>query len=613
MSDCGPSEVVAWVVLRERLLLGSALTLACADDIPPAASTDTSGTGASTEAGSSTGPLPSSSTTQTTDGVDGTTVDATGGDSSAGGTSTGGEQFGGVRLRLLLGAGGRLGAGFESLSLVEIADGQRVDTPVARDLGPGRVIAHWSTSNTLAYIAYRTAAGEGRGDDRSFLVGYDDGIVGAPMRIDARPVPSPSLGGNARFTDDDGTVAFFSDDLAGEAPALWFADTADDGSLSPVPLHPPLAAGDTVRNDLAIGPGDAGIAFGGDLTAAGLNNLHLATGTPQTGASVTPLSVHDDPAQAVAFASIQWIPDGSAIVYRADADIDGLNELWWVGLPGGVPTTPRKINDALSPGDSLSAVRIAPDSRSVVYFTGAGTQGEIYMASLQGAAPGPAQVVSTPSPGAAFASGLRYSPSGDALTYTADHNAPGNRDAYYVDLSGDRPATPERINGDLLAGSSVLSVFFGPDDGYLYYVAPQQQAAAELYRVPLLGGIPGVPERISAPLADGGTLTGELTFSPDGSRVLYHATEARGAPFELFMVELGDTPGAVVKINGTLSGAFEVQPAARFSADGSAVVYRIADRLGATFPLLLEDVGDEATNPITLTDFVQGYEVLPTD
>ena len=199
----------------------------------------------------------------------------------------------------------------------------------------------------------------------------------------------------------------------------------------------------------------------------------------------------------------------------------------------------------------------------------------------------------------------------DALIYTAEHNVVGNRDAYHVNMAGALPGQPSRINGELISGGSVLSVVFGPQDGYVYFVAPQGQTAAQLYRVPVVDGTPAVPERISAPLSPGQSLSGEFLFAPDGRSVLYTADADQVGVDELYQVDL-DRPQQATKVSAPLARGDTIRPAARFSSDGSMIAYQVQGQ--DTLTLVLADLTDTATGQsILVHDNPQGYRVLPMD
>lgn len=595
------------------LLVTAVLAVGCSDDVAGGNDTGASETGVTQVPSPTTtgGAMTDDSTTA--DAVDTTASSEASSDTASGDGSTTGQPTVDGHIRLLLGEGGRLGAGFETLSVLDYDAGSVTKTAVHDPLPADRIVAFSGISPAKTHVYFQTRDTSKTDNDRGFVAAYADGETEDPVQINVAPSPVPGLGGNPEFTDDDTSLFFFAlDGASGTDPGIWVIDDLSGTFGPPVLVHPPLGAGDDVNSDIVVGPGEAGMVFTGDFSGGDLNNVYLASSQFSDVGAVAQLSLHDDPAQSIAFASIRWTPDGSSLMYRADTETDGVNEAWWVGLAGAMPTAPIRINNSLAAGDGLSTLRIAPDSRTVAYWSGDATSGEVSISYIDGDAPSAPMIVSTPTVGAAFSSSLRFSPSGDGLIYSAEHNTPGNRDVYYVELSGAVPASPERINGELLPGGTVISVVFGPDANFLYYVAPQNQAGGELFRAELVGGVPAVPERLSGELTNGGGLSGEIIFSPVGDALLYTAFQDSTSRQELYLVPLGDDPGPSVKVNDTLGPGVEVQFAARFSADGSVVAYRTRERMGDVTPLLIDDLSDGPGNPLTVIDVVQGYRVLPT-
>ena len=586
----------------------------CPDDPPM---TEGDGSSDTTAAPTDTGGDTIGTTAETTTDVADTTAGSTSGDSSSSGdgdSTTTGTMAGDGRVRLLLGSGGELGDGFTALSIFEYDAGQTSDVVVHDPLPADRLIFNWGVSRGGQYVYWRTGdIDDDEDDDRSFVAPYADGVAGMPTRINGAPAPDPSLGGNPSFSDDDSAIVFFAiANAMGDDPGIWINAGGGGAPDAPVLLHPALGPGDDVDFDLSVGPGDAGVAFNGDFTGAGLTNLHLASSDPARAGAAMPLTLHDDPAQNVVFGSVRWLPDGSALLYRADSDTDMLDELWWVGLSGAMPTAPVKVNDVIAPGSGLSAVRIAPDGSAVAWWVGEGGSGDIAYALLDAGGPALAEVLSTGGSNEAFAAGLRWSPNSDALIYLGEHDTAGNRDAYYVDMSGPTPVDPERINGALIPGGQVLSAYFGPEGQYLYYVAQQDEEGAELYRVPVVDGVPLASEKLSGDLVDGGSLSGEVVFAPDGSSLIYTGEQDASTRRELYRVELGDDPGPSERVNPDLGPGVEVQFAATYSADSSIIVYGTREDT-ELLTLWLEDLTDGLANPIEVSTEVQGYNVLPTD
>ena len=193
-----------------------------------------------------------------------------------------------------------------------------------------------------------------------------------------------------------------------------------------------------------------------------------------------------------------------------------------------------------------------------------------------------------------------------------EHDLAGNRDAYLVDVSGDVPGTPERINAALVPGGEVDTIVFAPDASYVYYAAFQDQLARELYRAPITDAAPGIPEKVSGELVDNGQVSGEMRFSNDGTLMAYTANQDVPARQELYLVELTERLAEPVRINPDLPGVDEVQFGVRFSSDDTAILYQTQGNAGSR-TLWLEDRTDGLENPVLITERVFGYAALPTE
>ena len=78
--------------------------------------------------------------------------------------------------------------------------------------------------------------------------------------------------------------------------------------------------------------------------------------------------------------------DSSRVVYRADQDTNGVDELYSVPIGGG---TPVKLNDLLVADGDVHSFRISPDSSRVVYLADQDTDevDELYSVPINGDMP----------------------------------------------------------------------------------------------------------------------------------------------------------------------------------------------------------------------------------
>ena len=208
-------------------------------------------------------------------------------------------------------------------------------------------------------------------------------------------------------------------------------------------------------------------------------------------------------------------PDSARVVYRADQDSDGVDELYSVPIAGG---TVVKLNDPLVTGGQVTYFAISPDSSRVVYRADQGTD----------------EVV----------------------------------EVYSVPITG---GTATGLNGPLVSGGSVRQFSVSPDSSRVVYRADQHTYGMyEIYSVPIAGG---TATKLNHSLSPGGT-TSSPAVSADSRRVVYQGRQDSVWAWKLHSVPL--TGGTVAKLNGRMQPDGDVR-SFMISADSARVVY-VADQ-----------------------------------
>ena len=116
--------------------------------------------------------------------------------------------------------------------------------------------------------------------------------------------------------------------------------------------------------------------------------------------------------------SAQVSPDNSTVVYIADQDTDGFDELYSVPIGGG-PST--KLNGVLIDGGNVQSFQVSPDGSTVVYIARQDSRflDELYSVPIGGGA-------STNLNGALVVGGsvtsAQVSPDGSTVVYLADQD-----------------------------------------------------------------------------------------------------------------------------------------------------------------------------------------------
>ena len=257
--------------------------------------------------------------------------------------------------------------------------------------------------------------------------------------------------------------------------------------------------------------------------------------------------------------------DNSTVVFRADAEIDGVNELYSVPVGGGTVT---KLNPDLSGSRDVNSFEITPDSSTVVFIADVGTVGadEVYSVPIGG---GTATKLSKPLPSGGRIFDFTLSPDGNTVVYIGDQDTDEITELYSVPVGG---GTVTKLSPNTLTTTKevLFTRLISADSSTVVYLADQNtNGVNELFSVPIDGG---TITRLNDPLPTNGDvgLFG-IKLSPDGSRVVYSADQETNNVHEIFSVPIGG--GTVTKLNTTLpSGSFIAE--FKFTPDSSTVVYR---------------------------------------
>lgn len=428
-------------------------------------------------------------------------------------------------------------------------DGSAAPIRLNPPMGPAADVVEFAVEPSGTRLVYRADAFD---DDRFELLGVpQDGSLPAvslsgPMTAggDVFSMAIAPVGGRVAYLadqDTDGIFELFSVPIDGSAPRVRLhaalsgaRDVESDFAFTADGTHVVFRAETAVngRNDLVLapadgsgpalilnsaGPGSSVSSF--RLDPAGTFALYLSgegTGTQQVfrvdldapgtamqlsgpmvpGGNVTNVS---DPAR-----SYQLSPDGAWVVYRADQDTDGINELYAVPSDGSASSV--KISHALNGTLIHGDVAISPDSQRVLYV--ADRDGLIGGSSLWSA--------------------------------PIDGSAPA------IDLIPSQPSGPE-VFGFQVSSDSARVAFRGNPGGGMRF---------DLFSVPVLGGVNPVRLNLVVP----GDLSGVSQFAPtaDGTAVLYVHVPAVGEPRQLFLAPI-DHSGPAVLLDPDLDPPGSVQ------------------------------------------------------
>lgn len=385
----------------------------------------------------------------------------------------------------------------------------------------------------------------------------------------------------------------------------------------PVRLNAPLAAGGSVGQDfvhaLRISPDGSRVVYWADQDADEVFELFSV---PLDG-SQPPVRLNGAlaPGGDVLLSSPpftpnpfwpQVSPDGSAAVYRADQDADGVIELYSVLLDGSA--APVRLDAPLGPAGDVFSAQISRDSAWVLYVAQRGAIGpaELFRVPLHGT---PARARRTdernrlnlpldPFEGVSLVS---IGPDGERVAYQANPGGGNGDQLFSVRIDGSEPSLPLSAPADGVVFTSTVD----PSGERVVYLAATSDESfdSKLFSVPIDGSEERV--RISTLSALGYVRGFEPT--PDASRVVYTFELVGGPPAAELHSAPMDGSAAAVKLNpaGTRTVAFRLVP------DSHHVVYLQASLPAGPFELYAAPV--DASRPAwrLSAPLVAGGNVVP--
>ena len=323
-----------------------------------------------------------------------------------------------------------------------------------------------------------------------------------------------------------------------------------------IKLNDPLVTGGNISQQ-RISPDNSTVVFSADAETDGVKELYSVpigggTVTKLNGTLVSGGNISDD---------FEITPDSSTVVYLADQETNGANELYSVPIGGGIIT---KLNDPLPNGGSLFNFDVSPDGSTVVYSGEQDTDGvnELYSVLVGGGTV--TKLNPTLSGNRDVLGTRRISADSSTVVYLADQNTDGVNELFSVPIGG---GTVTRLNDPLPSGGGIglFGIKLSPDSSTVVYSADQEtNNVHELFSVPIGGG---TVTKLNSTLPSGGDIF-EFKFTPDSSTVVYRGEQDTDGIDELFAVPTGG--GTPIKVSEPGANLFFYE----ISADGSTVVYQ---------------------------------------
>ena len=581
--------IVGWVI---------ALPGCAGDDTAstPETETDSTSTGDPPTTSMSTTSAPTSGE-DTTSGDPDTTAGSSTGPEDTDTTTTGGPPVDG-QARLIITADIET-RGLDEIFRLDYADGMLSDpVKISGPAGDGAVQANLSPMETMLF--YRPLDGTGMTLEYEY-VPLVDGEAGPTSPMHQAPAPDPGVYSPPTIFADETRIAYWGTMGADEPEAVYLADVGATGIEAPVvAIDGPAGAG------FNVGTTEDWMSFRRDADGA-LNGFVIPL-TPLDPGGAVQVSDLDEADQSLLGAPV-FVPGDEAVWYRADRDVDQVDEIFFVDISGAAPTAPVKVNDPVDPGDDLQPVRLSPNRDRLAYFVGADLQGEVYVVTFDGTTVSMPTEVSTLGEREAFPADLGWSGDGNWLAYLGEHEQVGALDLYVVDMSGAMPSAPVLVTapGVLPEGPGVMAYRFDANTDWLYVIASIDGEAPELYRTDLSSGSPDALQKVSGDLPADAFLPGTIILSHDSNWVAYHVD---ADPQTLWMVDVsGDEPGAAQLVNGPLEADERVSFSTWWSHDDSVILYRTQSDPDSPRPLLLVE-RDELESPIVVLEDPESVRVL---
>lgn len=380
--------------------------------------------------------------------------------------------------------------------------------------------------------------------------------------------PNPGLGGGDvshlfAVSPDGSWFAYVANQEDVEIAELWAGPV--DGSSAPVRISAPMVAGgDVVGRGLVFTPDGSALVFRADAETDGVVELFVA---PRAG-SAPPRKLNGSFVEGGGLAEdsvvvpYQISADSLRLVYVAAQETPNEYELWSVPLDGSAPAV--RLSGPMPSGGDVSSYLLSADGTHVLFRAAALVGGHgLYSVSIDGSAP---PVLLHPPLGESNGIGsYRFSADGTHALFLADLGVDELFTLWRVPL--DASAAPlaltvpasERDITEFEVAATGRVVFIGDlraDGGFEVFSAPDDFSAPHV--------------RLSGTIVAGGDASG-LLVEPDGQHAVYVADARHNDRFELFRVPVagGAEP---VRVSGSL-GRFGDVSGARFSRDGTHVLY----------------------------------------
>lgn len=301
--------------------------------------------------------------------------------------------------------------------------------------------------------------------DQFELYLVDVASPGVATKVNAPFLAETSLAASFGFSPDGETIVYMADQDVDDVRELYAVEVSNPGVSTK--LNGTLVAdGDLCSFEFS--PDSTKVAYCADQDTDGTLELYLVDlDTPGVSAKVNPPLVAGGEVQSGTF---RFGPDSDFIVYRADQDVDGDNELYRVDV--ATPGTSLQINAPLVAGGDVSIFRINPDGLQLAYVADQDTEGLAELYNVDLATPGTSTKLNPQRQGT-YISQIEITDDGSQVLYLADQDTPDTGELFRVDIASAGMATT--INSTLPADSDIVHFAIAPEDQFEFVAPPEPQ------------------------------------------------------------------------------------------------------------------------------------------
>lgn len=361
----------------------------------------------------------------------------------------------------------------------------------------------------------------------------------------------------------------------------------------------PLSNSQSIESDFEFVPFENRVIYRGDVIESGVVEL-FASQTDSSGNALRlniPLvsggNVEDGEFsnQFKIGKKFSISPDGSFVVYHADARIDDVFEVFSTSLDSSL--IKRKLNPSdLASNEDVFDHRVSHDSRYVIYRSNArvSSQIELYR-SLIDQENSSIRISESQLPGGDVFD-YRVNPNGGRVTYSGDLDEDG-KFALYTSLINGGFVT--NLTPNIVDGGAVTEFEFSELGEHVVYLARQDsESVSEAYRVRPDGSD---ALQLNPPLAAGGNVL-QTSFTVDTSldRIFYLADQENNNVFEVYSSSINDDSNLNnIKLNASLSVGLRRQRVINFllSPESTQLFYLADQEEDNKFELYVVDLVDK--------------------